>query len=82
MFKKVLFLIVCMSIGLSNAQTKLMIDFSATGGAVQSGYEAYEATHEVANTFDTKTYSTFGKTISITPSWAEGAVPAVMQTME
>ena len=58
----------------------LMIDFSQNRTEpelpyIMNGYQGYLADHEVVETFTTQSYSAFGTTVSITPSWdAPGAV--------
>lgn len=70
---------VCLLAGFGTAQAQLKIDFSQTGGPVEAGYQGYFASHEVANTFTAQTYSAFGATITIQPTWASDAVVAAMQ---
>lgn len=55
----------------------LFIDFSSTVSAVDltpinvmNGYQAYKASHEISETFTEQSYSAFGTTVSILPSWA------------
>jgi hypothetical protein len=60
-------------------QTPLKIDFTRTGGPVYAGWEGYFASHEVLSSFTTQSYSAFGTTISITPTWMPGAVNATAQ---
>ena len=60
----------------------LKVDFSSMTSPIEEGFEVYAASHEVADTFTTQTYDALGGTISITPTWAEGAVPAVMQLID
>ena len=53
--------------------TPLKVDFNSTnqegGPHNQAGYQPYDAAHEQAATFDTKTYSAFTTTVSVTPEW-------------
>lgn len=70
---------VCLLAGFGTAQAQLKIDFSQTGGPVETGYQGYFASHEVVNTFTAQTYSAFGATITVQPTWASGAVAAAMQ---
>ena len=60
-------------------QTPLKIDFTRTGGPVYAGWQGYFATHEVLSSFTTQSYSAFGTTIDITPTWAAGAVNETSQ---
>ncbi len=55
-------------------QTPLKIDFTRTGGPVYAGWEGYFADHEVLSSFVKQSYSAFGTTIDITPTWVPGAV--------
>jgi hypothetical protein len=61
------------------SQTPLKIDFTRTGGPVYAGWQGYFATHEALSSFTTQSYIAFGATISITPTWAPGAVNATSQ---
>ena len=81
MFKKFLYLIlfVCLCVGFSNAQAQLKVDFGLTTSPVQSGYEAYTATHEVPDTFTAQTFDAFGTTVTIKPTWEPDAEAACMQ---
>ncbi len=60
----------------------LRIDFGTSGSPVQSDYAAYTASHESSGSFTTQSYSVFETTVSVTPSWASGAVDAVMQMLD
>jgi len=66
----------------SAAQAQLKIDFTQTGDPVEAGYEGYFADHEVAATFTAQSYSAFGTTVTVTPSWAAGATAAAMQMID
>lgn len=73
----------CLSIGLGAARGQdLKIDFSLTAGAVQAGYQAYRADHEVPATFTAQSFPAFGTTVTITPTWAAGAAAAAMQMID
>jgi hypothetical protein len=60
----------------------LKIDFTQNGGAVEAGFEVYSADHEQAATFASQSYSAFGTTVTLTPSWAAGAAPQAMQMID
>ena len=74
-----LVLILCL---LNNAQAQLKIDFTQTGDPVQAGFEGYFATHEQAATFTAQSYSAFGTTVMVAPSWAPGAPRTAMQMID
>jgi hypothetical protein len=64
----------------------LKVDFNGStsnGGATvvqtQGGYEAYNASNELASSFGSRTYSVFNTTVTVTPAWASGAVAAAQQ---
>ena len=53
----------------------LMIDFSRNRTApdtpfIMSGYHGYLADHEVPDSFTTQSFSAFGTSVSVTPSWS------------
>jgi len=72
----------CLLLWAGAAQAQLKIDFSTTGGAVEDGYQAYVATHEVANTFTSQTFAAFGTNVTITPTWAANAPAEAMQMID
>ncbi|MEN6428300.1 MAG: discoidin domain-containing protein, partial [Phycisphaerales bacterium] len=73
-------LVVCLLIGMGVAQGQdLKIDFSQTSGPVQTGYQAYRADHEVAAAFTAQSFTAFGTTVTLLPTWASGATAAAMQ---
>jgi hypothetical protein len=83
MMKKTTMLILsCLLMGAGAAQAQLKIDFSQAGGAVEAGYEAYVANHEVANTFTSQTFAAFGTNVTVTPTWAANATAAAMQMID
>ncbi len=75
-------MLLCLLMGAAAAQAQLKIDFSQTGGAVEDGYQAYVADHEVANTFTSQTFAAFGTNVTITPTWAPNAAAAAMQMID
>ncbi|MBN2588359.1 MAG: hypothetical protein JXA96_00735, partial [Sedimentisphaerales bacterium] len=81
MCKKIICLIfsICLCVGFSSGQEQLKIDFSIVGGPVESGYEAYTATLEVANTFTEQSFQAFGTTVTVQPTWPSAAPAAAMQ---
>ncbi len=64
----------------------LLVDFNSTnqsgGPHNQAGFEPYDAGHEVAGDFDTKTYSAFGTTVSVTPDWPNTTDNRVRQMID
>ena len=64
------------------APVAFKVDFCSGSSPLQDGYEGYFASHEQASTFTTQTYNAFGSTISITPTWAEGAAATAMQLID
>lgn len=64
----------------------LLIDFNSTnqgGGPTNaSGYQAYDAGHEVETDFIARSYAAFGTTISLTPTWPETSSNAVQQMID
>jgi|GEM_PF-1481254 len=73
-------LLVCAGFGSARAQLK--IDFGVTGSPVESGFQAYTATHEVANTFTPQTFQAFGSTITVALTWPSGAANTAMQMFD
>lgn len=71
--------------GMVNAQD-LLIDFNSTtqdgGPHNNAGYQAYDAGHEVAADFDTKTYAAFGTSVSLTPAWPNTTDNRVQQMID
>ncbi len=58
----------------------LRVDFGTSATSlVQADYQAYTATHEQGATFTTQSFSGFGTTISVTPTWSADAVDAAKQ---
>ncbi len=83
MKKVIWFVILCLAIGSGAVYAQdLRIDFSQTNGPVQEGYQAYRADHEVAATFSAQSFSAFGATVTILPTWAAGATPQAMQMID
>ncbi|NQT37737.1 MAG: PEP-CTERM sorting domain-containing protein [Planctomycetes bacterium] len=64
----------------------LLVDFNSTnqdgGPHNQAGFLPYDAAHEVAADFDTKTYSAFGTTVSVTPDWPNSTDNRVQQMID
>jgi hypothetical protein len=60
----------------------LKVDFSRTEGPVETGFEAYIADHEQADTFTAQSYEAFGTVVTIAPSWAEDATRQAMQMID
>ncbi len=47
----------------------LKVDFGQSGGLVQTGYDAYTASHENFSSFTAQTFSAFGTTVTVNPDW-------------
>lgn len=64
----------------------LNIDFNSTtqGGGPHnnSGFQAYDAGHEVAEDFVTKEYAAFGTTVGLTPAWPNTTANTVQQMVD
>lgn len=64
----------------------LWVDFNSTtqdgGPHNQAGYQAYDAGHEVAADFVTKSYSAFGTTVNLTPDWPDTTDNRVEQMID
>jgi hypothetical protein len=67
------------TLGQVDVGQSLKIDFTQMGNPVQAGYEGYFATQEVLSSFTTQSYSVFGTTVYITPTWVPGAVDTAAQ---
>ena len=52
-----------------------------TQGLTQDGFQSYDADHEVIATFGPREYTAFGKTITLEPTWADGAPNTAMQAL-
>jgi len=57
----------------------LKIDFSQTGGPIETGYSGYVADHEQPDTFTPQTYSAFGGTDNVTLTPTFGGTPLAGQ---
>lgn len=70
----------------SASAVALRIDFNSTtqdgGPHNQSGWQAYDAGHEVAADFVTKNYAVFGTTVSVTPAWPNTTDNRVQQMLD
>lgn len=77
MKKKTLVVFLCLSLGLGVVQaqstTQLKIDFNIAGGVTAAGYQGYFATDKNAASFTAQSYSAFGTTVTIQPTWVAGA---------
>jgi hypothetical protein len=83
MKKLLLFTVLCLAMTVSaQAQLPLKVDFNSTtqdgGPHPQAGYESYDAGHEVAADFNTKTYGS----ITVTPTWSNTTDNRVMQMID
>jgi len=72
-------LVLCL---LGTAQAQLRVDFTQTGDPVQAGFEGYFAGHENPITFTAQSYSAFGTTITVTPSWTASATADTTQMID
>lgn len=64
---------------LTDASGSLYVDFgNSAADNVMRGYAAYFASHEAASTFTEQSYSVFGTTVSILPTW--GGLATVTDT--
>src|SRR4030043_542820 len=74
------FLLVC--VGFGGAQAQLKIDFGVTASPVESGYQAYTATHEVGNTFTPQSFEAFGRTVTVTLTWPSNPADTAKQMFD
>jgi hypothetical protein len=58
---------------------QLQVDFTHTGGPVETGWNGYFATQESGATFTPQDFTAFGTTITVAPTWAAGANDATKQ---
>jgi len=70
------------SIIVSAAHAQLKIDFSLTGGAVEAGYQGYFATRSTPATFTAQSYTAFGTTVTIRPTWGANAAAAAQAMID
>ena len=75
-------MLLCLFMAAGTTSGQLKIDFSQTAGPVEAGYEAYVADHEAAATFTSQSYSAFGATITITPTWPNNPANTAMQMID
>jgi hypothetical protein len=73
MKKAIVSVFLCVSLGLGAAQAQLKIDFNVTGGVVAAGYQGYFATDKTPAAFTAQSYTAFGTTVTIKPTWVAGA---------
>ena len=70
----------------SGLSQNLLVDFGSTtqdgGPNLQTGYQAYNAGHEVAADFITRSYPAFGTSIDITPAWPDTIDNRVQQMID
>jgi len=72
----------CLSVGVGAAQAQLKVDFNVTGGAVEAGYQGYFATRSTPATFTAQSYSAFGATVTVRPSWPANAAATAMAMVD
>lgn len=63
----------------------LLVDFNSTQGGPpenQPGYQAYDADHEMPDTFGPRTYPAFGTDVTITPAWPNTSAATVQQAID
>lgn len=78
MSRKLVFVTIASMI-VSAGHAQLKIDFSQSGGPVEAGYQGYFASERAPATFTAQSYSAFGATITIKPTWGPAAVAAAMR---
>jgi hypothetical protein len=85
--KKILLVLLTFTaiVGTASASV-LMIDFNSTsqdgGPHPQTGFQSYDAGHEVASDFVTMSYSAFGTTVDVTPAWPNTTDNRVQQMID
>src|SRR5262249_37624911 len=62
-----------------NSQFRLAVDFALPGGVVAANWQGYFAQQETLSSFTAQNYAAFGTTVTVTPTWAPGAVNAAVQ---
>lgn len=72
----------CVALGLSVAQAQLKIDFNVTGGATEPGWQGYFATDKSAASFTAQSYTAFGTTVTIQPTWVSGAAAGALREID
>jgi len=83
MMKRLMTLVLsCLLLGSVAVQGQLRIDFTVTGGPVEAGYQGYFATRSDAATFTAQSYSAFGATVTLQPTWAPGAANTAMAMID
>ena len=64
----------------------LMVDFNSTnqdgGPHNQAGFQPYDAGHEVAADFVSRSYTAFGTTVAVTPAWPNTTDNRVRQMID
>jgi hypothetical protein len=81
MSRKLVFAMIASMI-VSAAHAQLKIDFSQTGGAVEAGYQGYFATRSAPATFTAQSYTAFGATVTIRPTWGANAAAAAQAMID
>ncbi len=64
------------------AMASLKVDFGREAGPVAAGFEGYTAQHETPQTFTAQSFTAFGTTVTIAPTWSDGASAAAMQMID
>lgn len=79
-------LLVLLLVAGSASAAALKIDFNSTnqdgGPHNQPGWQAYDAGHEVAADFITRSYAAFGTTVLVTPAWPNTTNNKVQQMID
>jgi hypothetical protein len=75
---KVMFIVIT-GVLAGTASATLRVDFGTLSSPVESGYEAYTASHEQPVTFTAQQFSAFDSIVTVTPTWALGATAEAMQ---
>ena len=85
MKKMTYLLFVVLLAAILHADGTFKLDFDGnlwgTAGVTEDGYESYVCSHENESTFTAQSYTAFGTTVTVEPSWADGAPAAAMQAI-
>jgi hypothetical protein len=82
MRKQIVSMFLCLSVGLGVAQAQLKIDFNQANGAVEAGYQGYFAGDKNLASFTAQSYTAFGTTVTIKPTWASNVVAACVRMID
>jgi hypothetical protein len=82
MKKTIALVCLCLAAGFGTAQAQLKVDFGVAGGAVQDGYQAYVGTDKNLTSFTAQSYSAFGATVTVKPSWGSDVTAACVRMID